>query len=194
MTRHITDGRPMPDHVAGHRALEFCNTMALWGRPDVHEYLTDHTAAVIWGREHGLLDEDEARLLRSVSPARGRSLLGQLRTLRAGLYYAAVDARPLDPVAGFVARAVARAQYRADGGVQRLDIPAAPTMLVDRVALDVHRLLEQHGTSAVGLCASEACGWVFLDPSHRRRWCTMAVCGNRAKAARFRRRQIPDSA
>ncbi|MGH8861125.1 MAG: CGNR zinc finger domain-containing protein, partial [Jatrophihabitantaceae bacterium] len=37
---------------------------------------------------------------------------------------------------------------------------------------------------------SEACGWVFLDQSHRRRWCVMAVCGNRAKAARFRRRRI----
>jgi predicted RNA-binding Zn ribbon-like protein len=26
---------------------------------------------------------------------------------------------------------------------------------------------------------------VFLDPSHRRRWCIMAVCGNRAKARRY---------
>ena len=79
--------------------------------------------------------------------------------------------------------------YRSDGDVQRLHVPPAPTMLLDRVALDVHRLLEQYGTSAVGLCASQACGWVFLDPSHRRRWCTMAVCGNRAKAANFRRRK-----
>lgn len=193
MTRHITDGREMPDHVAGHRALEFCNTMALWGRPDAHEYLTDHAAAVIWGREHGLVDADEARTLEALPVARQRRLLGQLRTLRAGLYYAAVAGQPLDVVTPFVARAVARAQYRRTNGVQRLAVPAAPTMLLDRIALDVHRLLEQHGTDAVGLCASEACGWVFLDPSHRRRWCTMAVCGNRAKAARFRRRQLATS-
>ena len=62
------------------------------------------------------------------------------------------------------------------------------------VALDVHRLLDEFGTSAVGLCASEACGWVFLDPSHRRRWCTMAVCGNRAKARRFRERMTRKAA
>ena len=30
----------------------------------------------------------------------------------------------------------------------------------------------------------DACGWVFLDPSHRRHWCVMAVCGNRAKVKR----------
>lgn len=193
MTRHITEGRELPDHIAGHRALEFCNTMALWGRPDVHEYLTDHAVATIWGREHGLLSPAEARTLRALAPARQRSLLGQLRTLRAGLYYAVVAGGSLDVVAPFVARAVARSQYRRQDGAQRLWAPAAPTMLLDRVALDVHRLLEQYGTDAVGLCASQACGWVFLDPSHRRRWCTMAVCGNRAKGARFRRRQLSAS-
>jgi predicted RNA-binding Zn ribbon-like protein len=179
----------MPDHVAGHRALEFCNTMALWDRPDAHEYLTDHTAAVIWGREHRLLTSSEAQTLRALPVARQRNLLGRLRTLRAGVYYAAVAGEPLDAVAPFVAQAVARARYRREDGVQRLAVPPAPTMLLDRIALDVHRLLEQYGTDAVGLCASEACGWVFLDPTHRRRWCSMAVCGNRAKVRRYHQRK-----
>ncbi|MGW5195753.1 CGNR zinc finger domain-containing protein, partial [Kribbella sp. NPDC004138] len=26
-----------------------------------------------------------------------------------------------------------------------------------------------------------SCGWLFLDPRGRRRWCSMATCGNRAK-------------
>ena len=86
---------------------------------------------------------------------------------------------------GYVARAVSRSQYRTDGKVQRLHVPYSATVLTDRIALEIHRLLEEYGTSAVGLCASDACGWVFLDPSHRRRWCTMAVCGNRAKARRY---------
>jgi len=189
MTRHFVDGRPMPDHVAGHRALEFCNTKALWGRPDENEYLTDHTAAVIWAHEHRLVSAAEAAELRAID---GRPALRQLRALRKSLYYAAIADAPLDPVHGFVARAVSRAQYVRDGTALRLQAPMSPTVLVDRVALDVHHLLEEYGTSAVGLCAAEACGWVFLDPSHRRRWCTMAVCGNRAKAARFRRRTRTD--
>jgi predicted RNA-binding Zn ribbon-like protein len=39
-------------------------------------------------------------------------------------------------------------------------------------------------------CADETCRWIFYDDSRtgRRRWCDMASCGNRAKAARHRAR------
>lgn len=40
-------------------------------------------------------------------------------------------------------------------------------------------------------CESNTCGIHFYDDSKngRRRWCSMAVCGNRAKAAAFQSRQ-----
>ena len=40
-------------------------------------------------------------------------------------------------------------------------------------------------------CASDTCEWIFYDGSRtgRRRWCDMATCGNRAKAARHRARE-----
>ena len=43
----------------------------------------------------------------------------------------------------------------------------------------------------IRICASDTCQWVFYDTSRtgRRRWCDMATCGNRAKAARHRARQ-----
>jgi predicted RNA-binding Zn ribbon-like protein len=39
-------------------------------------------------------------------------------------------------------------------------------------------------------CGGETCFWFFYDASRtqRRRWCDMATCGNRAKAARHRAR------
>jgi predicted RNA-binding Zn ribbon-like protein len=39
------------------------------------------------------------------------------------------------------------------------------------------------------------CGWLFLDMSRNRsrRWCTMQVCGNRAKARRYYERQRTES-
>ena len=42
----------------------------------------------------------------------------------------------------------------------------------------------------IRICASDTCLWVFYDTSRtgRRRWCDMATCGNRAKAARHRAR------
>lgn len=43
----------------------------------------------------------------------------------------------------------------------------------------------------IKVCASDTCEWIFYDASRtsRRRWCDMATCGNRAKAARHRARE-----
>ncbi|HEY8635673.1 MAG TPA: CGNR zinc finger domain-containing protein, partial [Candidatus Limnocylindrales bacterium] len=43
----------------------------------------------------------------------------------------------------------------------------------------------------IKICASPTCDWIFYDGSRtsRRRWCDMATCGNRAKAARHRARE-----
>lgn len=43
----------------------------------------------------------------------------------------------------------------------------------------------------IKVCASDTCDWIFYDGSRtsRRRWCDMATCGNRAKAARHRARE-----
>jgi predicted RNA-binding Zn ribbon-like protein len=47
----------------------------------------------------------------------------------------------------------------------------------------------------IRVCASDTCQWVFYDASRtsRRRWCDMATCGNRAKAARHRARAKAES-
>jgi predicted RNA-binding Zn ribbon-like protein len=40
-------------------------------------------------------------------------------------------------------------------------------------------------------CPEDSCGWAFYDRSRNRSstWCSMAVCGNRAKARAFRERR-----
>ena len=42
----------------------------------------------------------------------------------------------------------------------------------------------------IRICDNDRCGWLFYDSSRtgRRRWCSMATCGNQAKAARHRAR------
>jgi predicted RNA-binding Zn ribbon-like protein len=48
-----------------------------------------------------------------------------------------------------------------------------------------------HGSWArLKACRSGTCRWAFYDAArnHSRRWCSMAVCGNRAKARSFRAR------
>jgi predicted RNA-binding Zn ribbon-like protein len=45
-------------------------------------------------------------------------------------------------------------------------------------------------------CAEETCGWAFYDASKNQsgHWCSMATCGNRAKARQFRQRHRPAAA
>jgi hypothetical protein len=45
-------------------------------------------------------------------------------------------------------------------------------------------------------CRNTGCRWLFIDRSrnHARQWCEMAMCGNRAKVARFRHRRQPTAA
>ena len=66
------------------------------------------------------------------------------------------------------------------------------------VARDAVDLLASDRIDRVRECAASDCTLLFLDESRagRRRWCTMARCGNRAKAAGAyrRRRHVPDPA
>ena len=45
-------------------------------------------------------------------------------------------------------------------------------------------------------CRQETCGWVFYDGSRNRSssWCSMQVCGGRAKASSYRRRRAARTA
>jgi predicted RNA-binding Zn ribbon-like protein len=59
------------------------------------------------------------------------------------------------------------------------------------IARDAAELLASDRLEFVRTCASNTCEWLFLDESknHRRRWCDMTKCGNRAKVKRFYVRQ-----
>ena len=79
-----------------------------------------------------------------------------------------------------------------EDGSARL-VPAA-----DGVARVVAKLLSivAHAQAAgtwtrLKACASESCRWAFYDDTRNRsrNWCSMRVCGNRAKARSYRARQ-----
>jgi predicted RNA-binding Zn ribbon-like protein len=65
-----------------------------------------------------------------------------------------------------------------------------PLSSLAAIALDAARLLSTVAPARIRRCASSDCGAWFVDTSKggRRRWCSMARCGNRAKAATHRRR------
>jgi predicted RNA-binding Zn ribbon-like protein len=68
----------------------------------------------------------------------------------------------------------------------------APLWLIARSAAE---LLASEQLQFVRACASKTCEWLFLDESknHRRRWCDMTKCGNRAKVRNFYSRKKTSS-
>jgi predicted RNA-binding Zn ribbon-like protein len=165
------------------------------------EPLTPSTDALLsprdltrWGRRMGVLgarppmvgdDELEAaRALRLVLHRLFSALAEGRRPRRADL----------DALARVNAEAAGAARLGAAAdGVWRLTWPAAePRAVRFAVAVDAMALLADPARLArVHRCPGPACGWLFLDTSGRRRWCSMSTCGSRVKMRRLyaRRRQ-----
>ena len=63
--------------------------------------------------------------------------------------------------------------------------------LLAAVARSAAEIIAEGPRARLRLCANPRCGLFFYDTSrtHRRRWCSMTVCGNRHKVAAFARRQ-----
>ncbi len=63
--------------------------------------------------------------------------------------------------------------------------------LLGALSLQVLDAIFRLPQNRIGACP--ACGWLFLDVTRggRRRWCSMATCGNRTKVKRHRGRSVP---
>jgi len=84
-----------------------------------------------------------------------------------------------------------------DGRAKLSERPSAssPRRALGMVALDAARMLGVDGERRrVRICAADSCSARFYDrsPAAGRRWCSMAVCGNRQKARRHRERARDD--
>ncbi len=68
--------------------------------------------------------------------------------------------------------------------------------LLAAVARSAAEIMLEGEVAKVRVCANPACGMFFCDKSrtHKRRWCSMAICGNRNKVATFARRRFPGAA
>jgi len=66
-----------------------------------------------------------------------------------------------------------------------------PDWLLAAIARSAAEIVTEGPAARLAACANPACSLLFCDTSrtHRRRWCSMAVCGNRYKVASFARRR-----
>jgi predicted RNA-binding Zn ribbon-like protein len=68
--------------------------------------------------------------------------------------------------------------------------------LLAAIARSAAEIVIEGEAAKVRVCANPACGLFFCDKSRtrKRRWCSMAICGNRNKVASFARRRFPGAA
>jgi predicted RNA-binding Zn ribbon-like protein len=192
------------EFVGGELCLDFANTLG-GERTDPKERLLTYQDLVTWGRQAGLLNEEEARRLAwfaTMHPNEAARVLRDAIGLREAMFRifaSALEGAPApDGDLKLLNDALARTQCnlrvvsRGPGfewtwcdKVEPLDRMLWPVV---RSATDL--LVSDH-LGQVHRCSGERCDWLFLDSSrnHSRRWCTMRDCGNRAKARRFHARK-----
>lgn len=81
-----------------------------------------------------------------------------------------------------------------EGGVWRIEFIAREAgldWLLAAIARSAAEIIAEGTRARLRLCANPNCGLFFYDDSrtHRRRWCSMARCGNRSKVAAFARKR-----
>ena len=101
---------------------------------------------------------------------------------------------PLTELNDFLSKAVSYSQLVAESlrlKIKRSYLSRTPEEFLAPVAEAVADLLANVDFDLVRQCAGEKCVLWFYDrtKSHHRRFCSAAVCGNRAKVAAYRARQ-----
>jgi predicted RNA-binding Zn ribbon-like protein len=81
----------------------------------------------------------------------------------------------------------------AEGNLWKMEFQAREgglDWLLAAIARSAAEIIVEGAQARLRMCANPGCGLFFSDKSrtHRRRWCSMAVCGNRHKVASFARR------
>jgi predicted RNA-binding Zn ribbon-like protein len=178
--------------LGGDLALDFVNTIDPRHADRRIEYLGDYGALVDWAVHADALTPAQAGALRAI---RTDAVHRRALALRDALYelfapaVVATDAA-LARLNGELQRAMSHAEVRADHRLAWAD-EEAPDRMLWEVSWAAARLLTGSRRDRVRECAGEGCGWLFLDTSKagRRRWCRMAVCGNREKLRRHRARR-----
>lgn len=189
--------------IGGHPCLDLVNTRGGPTKDRDLDRLTGYDAALAWGLAAGLVTPGEAEELGQASTAQKRSALTRLCRFRDTLYTVLtglVEQRLPDP-AGWKAvqdtlrQAHGKAILWPDGPRLQWLVPvkgAGPDTLRLRAALAAQDLLTSEEVPRIRSC--ERCSWLYIDRSRGkpRRWCSMAICGNRAKAERHYRRRKED--
>ncbi|MBT8397308.1 MAG: CGNR zinc finger domain-containing protein, partial [Gemmatimonadetes bacterium] len=163
--------------------------------------LPDYETLLEWSRLAGILKNSGAKDLRREAmrrPNKAAKTLKRGRDLREAVFgiFSAVasGASPQPALLGILNKHLEKGfrhpRVNSEGSTFHLRWEDEPSL--DRVLWPIVRsavqLLTSDRLERVKVCSAADCDWLFVDSSRNRsrRWCDMAVCGNRSKVRRFR--------
>jgi len=179
-----------PLFVGDDLALDFINST--FGVGQAHrDCFVDDAAVVAWLKQAGSLAEDV-----DATPDGLLQLALQLRDNARTLVDAATSGGHPDVsvVNRLLEAGHAPPQLKWDEASRSFEVVRQRRLdaasLLEPVAQAVVKLLTEPGLELVRQCEAHDCTLMFRDltKSRRRRWCSMAACGNRMKVAAFRAR------
>src|SRR5262245_21880970 len=198
--------RSHPYFIGDHLALDFLNTIATPKDVPV-EWLQNGMDLVKWLEQAKFISPDvesqfrrfkDQRALDRVA-ARAREFREWLRTFvtrHMGKPLTAGAAKTLGPLNGLLEGDTSCPVVEAGGDEQALRLRRirrweTPSELLHPIAEAAADLVCNVDFRLIRAYEGSVCSLLFLDctKAHRRRWCSMAVCGNRAKASAHRARK-----
>ncbi|MFJ7365714.1 CGNR zinc finger domain-containing protein [Peribacillus frigoritolerans] len=117
----------------------------------------------------------------------------EMRTILRKQFELIADGNPIcDEFIAYLEKKIEKSPFTYKLSDQRLvPIPVgeAEDILQSYMAFDTLTLIEENKLSSLKRCSNDDCVLLFIDESGRRKWCSMKICGNRKKVARFQHRK-----
>lgn len=188
--------------LGDHLAMDLLNTEALSDGKAI-DYWHSGADVLRWLGQHGIASPtaseavDPAELLAQANALRtlARDLITQFRENRVSESESGKrDTGDIDKLNAYLHRYCSAPHVASDreGKLTLTRVPRCEGIasLLGPVAEAVAQLLVEGDAALVKQCEHPDCILWFYDrtKAHKRRWCSMALCGNRYKAAQFRKR------
>lgn len=193
----LSSSNPSPKFVGGRLSLDFVNAVPAQGELSWEALIFFLQSAGIATPERG----GELLALRQSDPQAAEALLRKAQRLGSALRQAFeallrkqrivrdwID--PLNEILRITEGHDELVSAEQDWEIEFIAREGGLEWLLAAVARSAAEIIAEGTGARLRLCANPRCGLFFYDTSrtHRRRWCSMTVCGNRSKVAAFARR------
>jgi predicted RNA-binding Zn ribbon-like protein len=165
----------------------FVNTL---DREDEKDEVATPDALARWLVDRGLLPAAEG-VLTETDHARALELREALRRMALTNNGEPPSAAATAAVERQAREALLEARFPAEGGWHLEPRAGGMAGSLGRLVAILVEAMADGTWSRLKACSADTCQWVFYDTSKNRsgHWCSMRVCGNRAKARQFRARR-----